>query len=115
MQKYTNEYGKECYSGACLESPFSPELFTEVIDRGCVDGDRQWALHTNLGSLTVLDRMTGFSWGYRDIETGYRDPSGVFWLASGQCDVRNSGAQTIGQAIEWVKRNANTCNPAVQQ
>lgn len=69
--------------------------------------DRQWAFFSNLGSITVLDRMTGFGW--RDIETGYRDPEGKFWLASGMYDVRKSGVKTIGEAIEWIKQRANNC------
>jgi hypothetical protein len=42
-------------------------------------------------------------------ETGYRDPEGKFWLASGSLDVRNFGVFTVGEAIEWVKDRANTC------
>ena len=93
-----------------LESPFSKELF-ENVDMGWSMGwpvdDTQIALHTNLGSLTVLDRLTGFGW--RDVETGYRDPNGGFWLASGNQDVTRSDVKTIGEAIEWVKERANTC------
>lgn len=89
-----------------LDSPFSKEMFVEV-DMSWTDGDKQIALHTNLGSLTVLDRMTGFGW--RDVETGYRDPNGEFWLASGNQDVTKSGAATIGEAIKWIKERANTC------
>lgn len=87
---------------------FLPELFHKV-DMPWSDGNRQWALHADIGSLTVLDRMTGFGW--RDIETGYRAPNGDFWLASGGCDVRESGANTIGEAIDWVKRRSNTVRP----
>jgi hypothetical protein len=107
MVKYTNDYGKECWKEATMDSEFSAGMFYEVPDM--LDDDQQWALHTDIGSLTVLDRMTGF--GYRDIETGYRDMDGKFWLASGGYDVRRSGAETLGAAIEWVKRNANTCCP----
>lgn len=89
-----------------LDSAFSKEMFSEV-DMGWLDGDKQIALHTNLGSLTVLDRMTGFGW--RDVETGYRDPNGEFWLASGNQDVTKSGVKTIGEAIKWVKERANIC------
>jgi hypothetical protein len=56
--------------------------------------------------------MTGYGYGQRDTETGYRDSDGLFWLASGCCDVRESGCKTIGEAIEWVKARANTCNPS---
>ena len=70
--------------------------------------DTQLAFHSNLGSITVLDRMTGFSFG-RDIETGFRDPEGKFWLASGGVNVIESGCETIGEAIEWIKKRANNC------
>ena len=69
--------------------------------------DTQWALHTNLGSITVLDRMTGFGW--RDVETGFRDPNGAFWLASGMMDVRKENLKTFKDAIQWIKDNSNTC------
>ena len=38
--------------------------------------------------------------------------NGDFWLASGMQDVRQSGAKTLGEAIDWVKSRANTCRPA---
>jgi hypothetical protein len=107
MIKYTNDHGKECWKDATMDSEFSADLFYEVPDMP--DDNLQWALHTDMGSLTVLDRMTGFGW--RDTETGYRDMDGKFWLASGGYDIRRSGAETLGSAIEWVKRNANTCRP----
>ena len=88
-----------------LDSPFSKEMF-EGVDMGWT-GDKQIALHTNLGSLTVLDRLTGYGW--RDVETGYRDSNGEFWLASGNQDVTMSTVKTIGEAIKWVKERANTC------
>ena len=90
-----------------LDSPFSKEMFEEVDNTNWLRGDTQIALHTNLGSLTVLDRLTGFGW--RDVETGYRDPNGEFWLASGNQDVTKSTVKTLGEAIEWVKERANTC------
>ena len=111
MQKTTSERGNEVYKGATHESVFSADLFHEVDmswqTEDCGERDIQYALHTDIGSLTVLDRMTGF--GYRDIETGYRDARGEFWLASGGFDVRHSNSKTMGEAIEWVKRNANNC------
>lgn len=106
MEKYINEHNKECWKDVELESKFDASMFHEVPDQ--FESDVQFALHTNLGSFTVLDRMTGFGW--RDIETGYRDKEGKFWLASGHCDVRLSGSKTIGEAIKWIKNNANTCN-----
>ena len=104
MEKYINDYGKECYRNVSESTLFCELSFHSVQEK---DDDVQVALHTNLGSLTVLDRMTGYGW--RDIETGYRDTNGDFWLASGGFDVRDSGVKTIKDAIEWVKTNANTC------
>ena len=109
MEKYINEYGKECYRGCADSDALTVELFHEVDY--VMEDEHQLALHTNLGSLTVLDRMTGF--GYRDVETGYRDVNGCFWLASGNCNVITSGAKTLGEAIAWVKENANTCIPSM--
>lgn len=104
ITKYTNDYGKEVYSGVTLETPFDPDLF---IPAHAVEDDHQLALHTNIGSITVLDRMTGFGW--RDVETGYRDLEGKFWLASGDIDVRYSDCKTFGESIEWIKARANNC------
>ena len=112
MEQYTNDYGKLCWKSVTLEDTFSEGLCYEV-DMGeqpftsYGERDYQWAFHSNLGSITVLDRMTGFGW--RDVETGYRDPEGKFWLASGDRDVRYSDAKTVGDAIEWVKMYANNC------
>ncbi len=107
MEKYINEHNKECYKNVELKSEFHKELFhqVEMQDTEAM----QFALHTNLGSITVLDRMTGFGW--RDIETGFRDKDGLFWLASGNIDVRYAGVETIGEAIEFIKKNANTVIP----
>lgn len=112
MEKYTNKLGKECWKGITADSEFSSEIFHEVppsiydLADDC-DRNYQYAFHSDLGSLTVLDRLTGFGW--RDIETGFRDPDGKFWLASGKLDVRASKCKTVGEAIKWVKDNANTC------
>lgn len=106
MKKSINEHGKEVWIGATMDSSFDMNMF-HVVDMTFLDEDQQWALHTDVGSLTVLDRMTGFGW--RDVETGYRDTEGKFWLASGNCDVRDSGAKTLGEAIQWVKSLANNC------
>ena len=106
MIKSINEHGKEFWTECDADSSFSADMFYEVDMSRCED-DQQFALHTDLGSLTVLDRMTGFGW--RDIETGYRAKDGKFWLASGGFDVRESGAETLGAAIELVKQNANNC------
>lgn len=105
MERYINEWSKECFRDVLPEDTFDVSLFHVVSN--IIDDDYQLALHTNLGSITILDRMTGF--GYRDIETGYRSPEGKFWLASGMCDVRDSGSETFGEAINWIMANANTC------
>jgi len=103
-EKYINEHGVECYRNVHPETLFKDLEFLEVPEN--LDGNTQFALHTNLGSLTVLDRLTGFSGGVRDTETGYRDSEKRFWLAEGMSDVRRSGAVTIQDAIDWVKANA---------
>ena len=108
MEKYINDHGKECYRGVETNTPFADLEFHEVPDM--LEEDSQWALFTNLGSLTVLDRLTGFEGYVRDVETGYRY-DGDFWLATGGVDVRASGAKILGEAIEWVKARANTCLP----
>jgi hypothetical protein len=102
------ESGKPFWVGTTLDTHFDPSMLEPVPDQ--FDTNRQWALHTDIGSLTVLDRMTGF--GYRDVETGFRDPNGQFWLSSGHQDVRLSGATTLGEAIAWVKqRSTSTYQP----
>jgi len=107
MIKYINEVGKECYKGV------KPSDLLEDYDfhtpEYCFKDEISLALHTNLGSITTVDRMTGFGW--RDIESGFRAPNGDFWLASGNMDVRCSGVETIGEAVVWIKDNSNTCNP----
>ena len=105
MERYINEWNKECFRDVLPEDTFDVSLFHVVSN--IIDDDYQLAIHTNLGSITILDRMTGF--GYRDIETGYRSPEGKFWLASGMCDVRCSGSETFGEAINWIMANANNC------
>jgi hypothetical protein len=68
--------------------------------------------HTDLGRFSVLDRLTGYGFGIRDIETGYRDLDGKFWLASNGFDIRDDELLTIKQAIAKVKKYANTCSGA---
>lgn len=107
-EKYTNQWGKECWKGVTCDTPLDTTMFHTIThDEGSWDEEITQVLHTNLGSITILDRRTGF--GYRDTETGYRDLEDYFWLASGMRDVLYSGCKTIGEAIEWVKHNANTC------
>lgn len=106
-----NEAGKWEWTGLTPDTPFSASLFHDVEPHTPAtseyEAEYQFAFHSNLGSITVLNRRTGF--GYRDVETGYRDPDGVFWLASGGRDVRLAGCETVGAAIAWVKKNANAC------
>jgi len=106
MEQYINEEGKPVYKGVTAETEFSSDLFHKP-EYQVIDGDEIFAFHSEMGSLTVVDRMTGFGW--RDIETGYRSPDGKFWLASGGNDVRLAGCTTVGEAIIWVKTRANTC------
>ncbi len=107
MEKYINEFNKECYKGVKLESEFTADLFHYPEWQPSGNGEYSLAFHSDFGSLTVLSRMTGFGW--MDIETGYRDKDGLFWLASGNYDVRKSKCKTVGEAIEWVKKYANSC------
>ena len=106
IEVYTNDRGVQCVRGVEESTPMSALGFIELFPEQ--HGQSQYVLHTNLGSLTIVDRMTGFGW--RDVETGYREPdAGKFWLASGQKDVRRSGAETWADAVAWVKSEANTC------
>ncbi len=71
------------------------------------EGDILFVHHSELGSITVLDRMTGFGW--RDIESGFRAPDGCHWIATGGFDIRNFSELSISDAIDLIKVNANTC------
>ena len=71
------------------------------------DRDTLYTTDIDSGRITVLDRMTGF--GYRDIETGYKDKDCLFWLASGNFDIREYPKYSIEEAIELIKVNANIC------
>jgi hypothetical protein len=57
--------------------------------------------------ITVLKRLTGF--GYWDIETGFRDVDGQFWLASGDFDIREYPDISVDEAIKKIKENSNNC------
>jgi hypothetical protein len=89
------------YENVSPSDPFDSFQFYEVADQSF--DNQQLALQPNIGSLTVLNRITGF--GFRDTETGFRDKNQNFWLATSCKDVRLSGSKTIGEAIEWVKKN----------
>lgn len=114
MELTINESKKPVWEGVNLSDIFSSDLFHDVdmshpwLDEVGKEPDHQRAFHSNLGSITVLDRMTGFSFG-RDVETGYRDCDGKFWLASGGVDVTISGCKTVGEAIQWIKDRSNNC------
>ena len=84
------------------------DLTFKDIPMGDPDSSKK-AHHAPWGSITVLDRMTGFGW--RDVETGFRDPGGLFWLASGDFDITDFPDLSISEAIELIKENANTCIP----
>ena len=108
IEKYINEFNKECYKGIELTTPFNKDYFHYAND---LEGDKLFAFYSNIGNITILDRMTGF--GFRDIETGYRDENNNFWLASGAFDIRIQGCKTFGEAIELIKQCANTCVPVL--
>jgi hypothetical protein len=108
MEKIIKESGKPHYIGCLPSDAFSNELFYEV-DMRHSESDIQFAFHSDLGSITVLDRLTGYGMGMRDIETGYRAMDGKFWLASGGFDIREKNCATIQDAIDCIKANANNC------
>ena len=87
------------------ETPFDKEMF--YVIESCDGEDVQSVFHCDLGSITVLDRLTGFGW--RDVESGFRDKDGKFWLASGNFDIIAIKPKTFGEAIEMIKKNSNTC------
>ena len=108
MEKTINKYGKEVWQGVSGSEDFKDALFHDV-DMSWSESDNQVAFHSNIGSITVLDRVTGYGGGMRDTETGYRGPDGKFWLASGWFDIRTKNCKTIAEAIDCIKRNANNC------
>jgi hypothetical protein len=76
-----------------------------------MDGeDVIFTAHTDAGRFTVLDRLTGWGDGCcRDIETGFKDKDGKFWLASGMFDIRSFPELQLSEAVDMVKKEANTC------
>jgi hypothetical protein len=66
-----------------------------------------YTAHTDLGRITVLDRITGWGGGLRDIETGYTDKDDRFWLATGMFDIRRFPDLTLDEAVELIKKEAN--------
>lgn len=70
------------------------------------------------GSITIVDRMTGYGFGIRDVETGYTgwDVSGKwsdnFWLVSCNFDIRDLIPEEGIEAdklIAIIKDMANNC------
>ena len=94
---------------------FEPVYETDLIARVHVK---------NIGHITVVNRLTGYSGGVRDIESGFRGQCqeeykriskdgeakryADFWLASGNFDIINYEG-TYAQAIQVIKNNSNTC------
>lgn len=76
------------------------------IENRCED-DILYIAHTELGRFTILDRITGY--GYRDIETGYKDENDLFWLVSGNFDIREFPDLKLDDAIYEIKMNSNNC------
>jgi len=67
-------------------------------------GNTLYGCNINNLRFTILDIMTGF--GYRDVETGFRDTNGDFWLARGGFDIRCFPELELWEAIELIKRNS---------
>lgn len=110
MERYINERGIPVWKDVEENSPFSAEMFHNV-DLGHNEGaNAMRALLSNLGSITVLNRLTSIQ-GHvvHDEETGFREPSGRFWLATEGCNVLDSDCKTWGEAVAWVKVRANAC------
>jgi len=70
--------------------------------------DVLYGFNSEHGRITVLDRETGYVYGVRDIETGYRDKNNKFCLASCMFDIRDYPELTIQEAIELIKKRSNT-------
>ena len=79
------------------------------IDIYCKVDNTLYTYNFNGQRITVLDRLTGYGYNVRDIETGYRDECGNFWLASGGFDIRDYPELSREEAILKIKQNANTC------
>jgi hypothetical protein len=78
-------------------------------EKRCNGEDTLYVAHTDLGRITVLDRITGWGGGLRDIETGYTDKDDRFWLATGMFDIRRFPDLPLDEAVELIKKEANTC------
>lgn len=107
MIGYKSKRGDTQYKGVLLTDTFSNNMLHPF--RYNPPDQTGVAFHSNLGSITVLDRLTGYGGGVRDVESGYRSEEGLFWLASGGVDIRSMEGCTIGEVIQYIKDNANTC------
>ena len=82
------------------------EFTTQICGGG---GNTLYTAVCEYGRITVLDRLTGYGNGIRDIETGYTDHANRFWLASCDFDIRNYPTLEIEEAIAKIKHESNTC------
>ena len=71
--------------------------------------DSLWINKVEGHKFTVIDRLTDLIDGVREIESGYRDLDGKFWLASGGFDIRKHLPLNLNKAILLIKDNANAC------
>ena len=70
------------------------------------DGDNKLyaAFDPDGNRFTVLDRVTGYGDGdIRDVETGYKDKNGKWWLRSGMFDIRDYPDLTLEEAAAKIK------------
>ena len=97
------------------------KVLTDILLRDCGDTWKKETMYegeaityylygVDGSRISVLDRLTGYGDGdIRDIETGYKDKDGLFWLASGNFDIREYGELSYIEAVDKIKKNANTC------
>lgn len=78
-----------------------------IVTKHC-DSDIKYTAKTELGRFTVVDRLTGFDY-LRDVETGFKDNNNLFWLASGNFDIREFPELTLEDAIYEIKQHSNNC------
>lgn len=78
------------------------------------DEDKSWFLNIpSIGTISVVNRMTGFLGYGRDTETGFTDTDGAFWLVSYQhFDIREYADISIVKAIQLIKKRSNVCRKA---
>lgn len=87
----------------------------DLVFKTCISGteeggDRLYSAYTELGRITILNRLTGWGDGdVRDTETGYKDTHNEFWLASGGFDIRDFPELTVEEAVVFIKKSATVC------